>query len=85
MDGGDRNDRLDRKRKSRFGDDEDPIPEKTLIPMVNNLLYFYFLYRKSNLTQNCCKSWGFTFINVELWFGTNKTKDEKTFIHSYKT
>ncbi|XP_045494990.1 splicing factor 45 isoform X2 [Colias croceus] len=31
-DGGDR-DRSDRKRKSRFGDEEDAIPEKTLIPM----------------------------------------------------
>ncbi|XP_014356130.2 splicing factor 45 [Papilio machaon] len=33
LDGGDRTDRTDRKRKSRFGDDEDTIPEKTLIPM----------------------------------------------------
>ncbi|CAH2050331.1 unnamed protein product, partial [Iphiclides podalirius] len=33
LDGGDRSDRSDRKRKSRFGDDEDTIPEKTLIPM----------------------------------------------------
>ncbi|XP_059053009.1 splicing factor 45 [Achroia grisella] len=33
-DSNDRNEtRLDRKRKSRFGDDEDSIPEKTLIPM----------------------------------------------------
>lgn len=29
----DRGDRLDRKRKSRFGDDEDIIPEKTLVAM----------------------------------------------------
>ncbi|XP_013134775.1 PREDICTED: splicing factor 45 [Papilio polytes] len=33
LDGGDRIDRADRKRKSRFGDDEETIPEKTLIPM----------------------------------------------------
>ncbi|KPI94827.1 PREDICTED: splicing factor 45 [Papilio xuthus] len=33
LDGSDRIDRTDRKRKSRFGDDEDTIPEKTLIPM----------------------------------------------------
>lgn len=35
LDGGDRSDRSERKRKSRFGDEEDVIPEKTLIPMVN--------------------------------------------------
>lgn len=35
LDGGDRSDRSERKRKSRFGDDDDDaIPEKTLIPMV---------------------------------------------------
>lgn len=34
LDGGERGDRADRKRKSRFGDEEDIIPEKTLIPMV---------------------------------------------------
>ncbi|KAG6457718.1 hypothetical protein O3G_MSEX010464 [Manduca sexta] len=33
LDGADRNDRSERKRKSRFGDDEDTIPEKTLVPM----------------------------------------------------
>ncbi|KAM3967430.1 splicing factor 45 [Aphomia sociella] len=33
LDGNDRSERSDRKRKSRFGDDEDTIPEKTLIPM----------------------------------------------------
>ncbi|CAK1601959.1 unnamed protein product [Parnassius mnemosyne] len=33
LDGGDRNERSERKRKSRFGDDEPIIPEKTLIPM----------------------------------------------------
>ncbi|XP_073957736.1 splicing factor 45 [Choristoneura fumiferana] len=33
LDGGERGDRADRKRKSRFGDEEDIIPEKTLIPM----------------------------------------------------
>ncbi|XP_063395209.1 splicing factor 45 [Cydia fagiglandana] len=33
LDGGDRADRSDRKRKSRFGDEDDIIPEKTLIPM----------------------------------------------------
>ncbi|XP_063357577.1 splicing factor 45 [Cydia amplana] len=33
LDGGDRTDRSDRKRKSRFGDEDDIIPEKTLIPM----------------------------------------------------
>lgn len=38
LDGGDRIDRPDRKRKSRFGDDEETIPEKTLIPMVNLIL-----------------------------------------------
>lgn len=48
---GDRGDRIERKRKSRFGDDEDTIPEKTLVPMVNIsleglfkviiVLYFY--------------------------------------------
>ncbi|XP_068626450.1 splicing factor 45 isoform X2 [Battus philenor] len=32
LDGGDRNERLERKRKSRFGDEDDTIPEKTLIP-----------------------------------------------------
>lgn len=38
LDGGDR-DRLERKRKSRFGDD-DAIPEKTMIPMVIVCLMF---------------------------------------------
>ncbi|CAB3239929.1 unnamed protein product [Arctia plantaginis] len=33
LDGDPRNDRSERKRKSRFGDDEDIIPEKTLVPM----------------------------------------------------
>ncbi|XP_028156023.1 splicing factor 45 [Ostrinia furnacalis] len=33
LDGGDRTERTERKRKSRFGDDDDVIPEKTLIPM----------------------------------------------------
>ncbi|XP_046963559.1 splicing factor 45 [Vanessa cardui] len=33
LDGSERNDRLERKRKSRFGDDEDIVPEKTLVPM----------------------------------------------------
>lgn len=34
----DRSDRSERKRKSRFGDEEDNvIPEKTLIPMVRLL------------------------------------------------
>ncbi|XP_049878039.1 splicing factor 45 [Pectinophora gossypiella] len=33
LDGTDRSDRSERKRKSRFGDDEDITPEKTLIPM----------------------------------------------------
>lgn len=35
LDGPDRNDRSERKRKSRFGDEEDIIPEKTLIAMVS--------------------------------------------------
>lgn len=35
LDGSERSDRLERKRKSRFGDDEDVIPEKTLVPMVS--------------------------------------------------
>lgn len=39
LDGGDR-DRSERKRKSRFGDD-DAIAEKTLIPMVGILIYSY--------------------------------------------
>lgn len=34
LDGGDRSERSERKRKSRFGDEDDIIPEKTLIPMV---------------------------------------------------
>ncbi|XP_075971956.1 splicing factor 45 [Anticarsia gemmatalis] len=33
LDGDNRNDRSERKHKSRFGDDEDTIPEKTLVPM----------------------------------------------------
>lgn len=33
LDGDNRGDRSERKRKSRFGDDEDTIPEKTLVPM----------------------------------------------------
>ncbi|XP_050348147.1 splicing factor 45 [Nymphalis io] len=33
LDGSERSDRLERKRKSRFGDEEDIIPEKTLVPM----------------------------------------------------
>ncbi|XP_045781016.1 splicing factor 45 [Maniola jurtina] len=33
LDGNERNDRADRKRKSRFGDEEDVTPEKTLVPM----------------------------------------------------
>ncbi|XP_026319952.1 splicing factor 45 [Hyposmocoma kahamanoa] len=33
LDGPDRSDRSERKRKSRFGDEEDIIPEKTLIAM----------------------------------------------------
>ncbi|CAH0724817.1 unnamed protein product, partial [Brenthis ino] len=33
LDGNERSDRLERKRKSRFGDDEDVTPEKTLVPM----------------------------------------------------
>lgn len=34
LDGNERSDRSERKRKSRFGDEEDVIPEKTLVPMV---------------------------------------------------
>ncbi|XP_050666279.1 splicing factor 45 [Leptidea sinapis] len=33
LDGNDRTDRTERKRKSRFADDDEVIPEKTLIPM----------------------------------------------------
>lgn len=33
LDGSERGDRSERKRKSRFGDEEDVIPEKTLVPM----------------------------------------------------
>ncbi|CAG9796652.1 unnamed protein product [Diatraea saccharalis] len=33
LDSGDRNERSERKRKSRFGDEDEIIPEKTLIPM----------------------------------------------------
>lgn len=36
LDGSDRNERSERKRKSRFGDDDELIPEKTLLPMVYN-------------------------------------------------
>lgn len=32
---GDRGERSERKRKSRFGDDEDTVPEKTLVPIVS--------------------------------------------------
>lgn len=32
-------DRLERKRKSRFGEDEDMIPEKTLMPRVRHILW----------------------------------------------
>lgn len=35
LDGPDRSDRLERKRKSRFGDEDDIIPEKTLVAMVS--------------------------------------------------
>lgn len=34
LDGSERNERSERKRKSRFGDDDEVIPEKTLVPMV---------------------------------------------------
>lgn len=33
LNGSDRNERADRKRKSRFGEDEEVIPEKTMVPM----------------------------------------------------
>ncbi|CAH2102600.1 unnamed protein product [Euphydryas editha] len=33
LDGNERGDRSERKRKSRFGDEEDVVPEKTLVPM----------------------------------------------------
>lgn len=43
LDGDNRNDRSERKRKSRFGEEEDIIPEKTLVPMVVITKYSYLL------------------------------------------
>lgn len=48
LDGPDRNDRLERKRKSRFGDEEDFIPEKTLVAMVS---FEFFLCASERLVR----------------------------------
>lgn len=55
LDGDTRNDRSERKRKSRFGDEEDIIPEKTLVPMVC-------------LTRNMCAM--ISVINIYLFIYT---------------
>lgn len=40
---GDRVDRSERKRKSRFGDDDEVISENTLMPLVIHLCSLYYL------------------------------------------